>query len=1660
MTLSQIRLISSNSVKTSARGSCLLMSSALCGAVAMLPQPSLAQSLPGIPGAGSITVSAGGSMPVISAPDAVSLDIDLNASRTVINWSSLHVSSGDTMTFHFDASSDIVLNKTTSQIAIDNGATVTGLVGATTGGNIWFYSPQGVIVSPGAVMTAGGFLFSRGSSLNDAAFVSAADPTANLRAATDALIRVTSVSTATSASITAGGEVMLSSSSGNLSAQNVVGTTALVSTTTGSITVSEITATSGTAQVIAGGPGATVTQITGATGAYVTSATNSSVGSGTTTNSGDILITSNGSASLTLGNSARDVTLQAPQVFVSTVDAARDVFVTGTTLAYVTNRIFAGDDIEITSNGDVNASGAYLRSSGTGTDDGHILLYSSGGSVSSGGTLITMGTGATAGDITISGIGSASAGTVRSSRDFILTGSSVSLSSATAARDALVSASGGDATVSIEAIAGDDVELVSAGGNVVAGNATLRSTGLGAVDDAYVLALSTSGGSVAVGTALTQGTAAAAGNVTVSGGTITLTSASSSQDLSLSSSGSLNLTGDYSAARTASLSAIGSITQSSGSLTATTLTAGSQSGITLSQATNNVSSLGGMNAGGNLTYVDADDFALTGYTAGMSVSLQSTNGAITQTAGSLSTGTLSASAVNGISLTSATNNLALVDLLSNTGSGDIALTTTSNLVLNGPVSAIEGLSLNAGGQILQIGDYITARSLNAQATGGVGLSAVNMIDNLGTIQNDGSGNVVINNGTSLTIAGTIGSAGDVAIATTSGNLDATTGGEIIAGQDVVLIGAAGFSGSPAALIGRNVTVTATTGDATVGRITATGGNALVEAQDGAATLRDVSVTGGSTTVTASGTATLGADSLAGITSLNRVDQAAGSISVTSAHSDARVFLASLNNDLALVSANSANGTASIGVASGFKVNSVAGRNVSLSASNGTINAPAITVSGGDYTATARDWAGVALNPGGTIRNLSITDTAGGLVLANALTATGDLGLSSSAELSSIYDLTADGKVSVMATGDVALARASAGDELTISSGGNATLTLATASDRIEVSAGAGTARLASATLTGTGANSLLVSASGGNVVLGAATPNSIAAANAVTSAGMSTTIEALAAAGIASVNLDHAADGLSLVSGRDGALIRVAHGDLTIGEVRSTAGAVQVEGPTGTLTVGLLAAQLNSEVLGTNDTQIGSALVGADLSVRSTTGNLHLGDGTHGQMVSVADGLSLDAGGNITQDAALEATTLNVTAGTGASLLAGNLVQYLGSVNVASGGFTFQGAGSYDLTGPIVATGQAVDLRSEGAIVQTAGTITAQTLTGRTANGATFGGANSIARLGDFTNLGGSLLLNNADALTITGTVLSGGDLTIRSHGGMTFTNTGTVRADGAGDAVVLASDGLFTNERGANAVTASNATGRWLIYTQEAGNPTGSTSGDDLGGLLGRNFYGSAYDFGTGTFSVTPNAGNRFVRAYRPTLTVTPISLTTTYNGTIPQIGSTITGLVNGDLAADAWTGAPIILGAGSNAGTYALAASIGSLASDMNYAFAFGTGSLGIDPRALTINAEDVFKDFGQPDPALLYRITSGDLVSGDVFTGTLSRDAGESPDDYRIGRGTLSLSPNYVVTFTGATFTIRPVPANDPAGSALLKALHRPLDFNLNWDPAPNLSTEIMD
>jgi hypothetical protein len=69
--------------------------------------------------------------------------------------------------------------------------------------------------------------------------------------------------------------------------------------------------------------------------------------------------------------------------------------------------------------------------------------------------------------------------------------------------------------------------------------------------------------------------------------------------------------------------------------------------------------------------------------------------------------------------------------------------------------------------------------------------------------------------------------------------------------------------------------------------------------------------------------------------------------------------------------------------------------------------------------------------------------------------------------------------------------------------------------------------------------------------------------------------------------------------------------------------------------------------------------------------------------------------------------------------------------------------------------------------------------------------------------------------------------------------------------------------------------------------------------------------------------------------------------------------------------------------------------------------TATANITPRAITVTANAKSKIYGNLDPVLTYQFTSAMLVSGDTFSGSLSRAAVEAVGDYAIQQGTLALS-----------------------------------------------------
>ncbi|HZJ32409.1 MAG TPA: MBG domain-containing protein, partial [Vicinamibacterales bacterium] len=109
----------------------------------------------------------------------------------------------------------------------------------------------------------------------------------------------------------------------------------------------------------------------------------------------------------------------------------------------------------------------------------------------------------------------------------------------------------------------------------------------------------------------------------------------------------------------------------------------------------------------------------------------------------------------------------------------------------------------------------------------------------------------------------------------------------------------------------------------------------------------------------------------------------------------------------------------------------------------------------------------------------------------------------------------------------------------------------------------------------------------------------------------------------------------------------------------------------------------------------------------------------------------------------------------------------------------------------------------------------------------------------------------------------------------------------------------------------------------------------------------------------------------------------------------------------------------AGEDVGSYAIQQ--GTLALNDNYALSFVGANLSITARAITVTADGKTKTYGGTDPALTYQVTTGALVAGDSFSGSLTRVAGEHVGSYAIQEGCLALSGNYALTFVGANLSI---------------------------------------
>jgi gliding motility-associated-like protein len=201
-------------------------------------------------------------------------------------------------------------------------------------------------------------------------------------------------------------------------------------------------------------------------------------------------------------------------------------------------------------------------------------------------------------------------------------------------------------------------------------------------------------------------------------------------------------------------------------------------------------------------------------------------------------------------------------------------------------------------------------------------------------------------------------------------------------------------------------------------------------------------------------------------------------------------------------------------------------------------------------------------------------------------------------------------------------------------------------------------------------------------------------------------------------------------------------------------------------------------------------------------------------------------------------------------------------------------------------------------------------------------------------------------------------------------------------------------------------------------GTSTALISGDAFSGALTR---ATGEGFGTyaisqGTLTLSSNYTLSFTGANltigKKTVNVTANVQTKTYGDADPTFTYTADALVSGD----SFTGS-LTRDAGETVGSHAI--NQGSLALNSNYTLNFTGANLTIGAKSVNVTANAQTKTYGDADPTLTY--TADALVSGDSFTGSLTRDAGETVGSHAINQGSLALNSNYTLNFTGANLTI---------------------------------------
>ena len=250
--------------------------------------------------------------------------------------------------------------------------------------------------------------------------------------------------------------------------------------------------------------------------------------------------------------------------------------------------------------------------------------------------------------------------------------------------------------------------------------------------------------------------------------------------------------------------------------------------------------------------------------------------------------------------------------------------------------------------------------------------------------------------------------------------------------------------------------------------------------------------------------------------------------------------------------------------------------------------------------------------------------------------------------------------------------------------------------------------------------------------------------------------------------------------------------------------------------------------------------------------------------------------------------------------------------------------------------------------------------------------------------------------------------------------NQGTLNAQGA---AIEFTPATFTIEKAAASILVTGFSG---YYDGQPHAPTGSATGvkgEDLSSLLRYDETYADVPGGKSTWSFAGNKNYLAESGKEVQVTILPREITVAADALAKIFGNpdpkftykvTSGSLITGDK----FTGT-LTRDADESAGMHFL--NQGTLSAGNNYRITFISAWFRIDKRPIVVAADPQSKILGQPDPNLTFMVTSGSLLNGDMFNGSIARSPGESAGVYAVNQGSLYLPVNYDLQYKSATFSI---------------------------------------